>query len=139
MLVLLSIRPPHVENIFAGLKTFEYRRRVFSRTDVRTVLVYCTKPIGKIVGEFDIDGVLQDNPERLWRKTREGSGISKRYFLDYFAGRDLGFALKIGKVRLFSEQLDPNDLIANFFPPQSYMYMAENRYVQNLPIRKMTT
>jgi predicted transcriptional regulator len=139
MLVLLSIRPPHVENIFSGLKTFEYRRKLFSRTDVRTVLVYCTKPIGKIVGEFDIDGVIQDKPERLWLKTRAGSGITKQYFQDYFFGREVGFALKIGDVRLFSKQLDPRDLIANFFPPQSYMYMAENRFVRNRPNQKIVS
>ncbi|MFK4534267.1 putative transcriptional regulator [Bradyrhizobium ottawaense] len=71
MLALLSIKPVHTENIFSGRKTFEYRRKVFARSDVRTVLVYCTKPVGKLVGEFDIDEILQDSPSRLWKQTRK--------------------------------------------------------------------
>ena len=62
MRVLLSIRPEHVENIRSGIKTFEFRRRIFARRDVRTVLIYCTRPVGRLVGEFDIAEILEDEP-----------------------------------------------------------------------------
>lgn len=125
MLALLSIRPIHAENIFSGRKTFEYRRKVFARTDVRTVLVYCTKPVGKLIGEFDIDAILQASPSSLWKQTSKGSGISERYFHDYFAGCKLAYALKIGQVRRFKKCIDPQDIIVDFSPPQSFMYMQE--------------
>jgi predicted transcriptional regulator len=127
MLVLLSIRPPHVANIIAGVKTFEFRRKVFARSDVRTVLIYCTKPVGKLVGEFDIADILRDKPDRLWRRTRRGSGISKQYFDNYFTGLDQGFAIKIGEVRVFAEHIHPTMLIKNFTPPQSYRYISHAR------------
>lgn len=127
MKVLLSINPEHVENIFRGSKTFEFRRKVFARKDVTTVIVYCTMPVGKIVGEFDIDTILMDAPEEIWKKTRYGSGITRAFFDQYFSGREIAYALKIGEVREYDEYVNPNDVLDNFTPPQSYMYMKEER------------
>jgi predicted transcriptional regulator len=127
MKVLLSINPEHVENIFRGVKTFEFRRKVFARKDVKTVIVYCTMPVGKIVGEFDIESILVDQPREIWKKTHGGSGISEDFFFQYFSGREVAYALKIGDVREYDEHVDPNDILDNFSPPQSYMYMREER------------
>jgi predicted transcriptional regulator len=124
MLVLLSIRPPHVENILSGRKTFEFRRRLFARREVTRALIYCTKPVGRFVAEFEIDDILSDSPEKLWRKTRSGSGISKRFFDDYFANRSEAFALQIGKVRQYARHVVPSEVLANFTPPQSFMYVS---------------
>lgn len=126
MLALLSIRPIHAENIFSGFKTFEYRRKVFARQDIRTVLVYSTKPVGKLIGEFDIERILEDRPTDLWKHTRKGSGISEQYFYDYFAGCKLGYALKIARVRRFKVSVDPRDVIADFTAPQSFRYVQEH-------------
>lgn len=123
MHVLLSIRPEHVANILAGTKTFEFRRRVFARREIRTVLIYCTKPVGCFVGEFEIERILKDRPDRLWKKTKSGSGISKKYFDTYFAGRGEAFALQIGKVRAFARHVVPSDVMDDFTPPQSFMYV----------------
>jgi predicted transcriptional regulator len=127
MRVLLSIRPAHAENILNGIKTFEFRRKMFGRREIRTVLIYCTMPIGRLVGEFDIVDVLTARPEELWVATRHGSGISKSYFDAYFEGRDLAYALQIGEVRPFDEPIAPADMFANFTPPQSFMYVPGKR------------
>lgn len=125
MRVLLSIKPVHVENILSGVKTFEFRRKLFTRRDVRTVLIYCTRPVGRLVGEFDIAEILKDHPDRLWLRTRSGSGISKEYFDGYFSGRTEAYALKIGEVRRFASHVDPSDIVENFSPPQSFMYVEK--------------
>lgn len=127
MRVLLSIRPEHVENILSGAKTFEFRRKVFSRRDIKTVLIYCTRPVGRLVGEFDIADILADHPDKLWLKTRSGSGISKEYYDGYFCGRTQAYALKIGAVRPFAEHINPSQVIENFTPPQSFMYVGHQR------------
>src|SRR5689334_12915249 len=127
MRVLLSIKPVHVENILSGVKTFEFRRKLFTRRDVKTVLIYCTRPVGRLVGEFDIAEILKDHPDRLWLRTRSGSGISKEYFDGYFCGRTEAYALKIGEVRPFASYVDPADLVENFSPPQSFMYVEKQR------------
>jgi predicted transcriptional regulator len=123
MLVLLSIRPAHVANILAGTKTFEFRRRIFARKDIKRVLIYCTKPVGRFVGEFEIADILCERPDRLWKKTRSGSGISKEFFDTYFEGREAGYALRIGRVRAFSKHIVPGEVIQDFSPPQSFMYV----------------
>jgi predicted transcriptional regulator len=123
MRVLLSIKPIHVENIVKGVKTFEFRRRIFSRRDVCTILIYCTQPVGRLVGEFDIAKILEDEPEALWASTAAGSGISKSFFDLYFEGRSKAFALQIGALRLFDRPVCPRDWFENFTPPQSYMYV----------------
>lgn len=127
MRVLLSIRPPHVDNILNGTKRFEFRRRLFNRRDVQTVLVYCTRPVGRLVAEFDIAELLEDEPEQLWERTREHSGICKTYYDEYFSGRDRAYAIAIGELRVYAEPIRPATIIENFTPPQSYRYVpAEN-------------
>jgi predicted transcriptional regulator len=126
MRVLLSIKPVHVENIRRGLKIFEFRRRLFARRDIQTVLIYCTMPVGRLVGEFDIANILEDEPEALWAVTAAGSGISKDFFDTYFQGRSRAFALQIGTLRLYNEPICPRDWFDNFTPPQSYMYVPSD-------------
>ncbi|ADU13152.1 hypothetical protein [Asticcacaulis excentricus] len=124
MRVLLSIKPEHVANIIAGRKIFEFRRRLFARRDIKTVLIYATMPVGRFVGEFDIETILEEDPEALWSKTKFGSGISKDFYDSYFAGRTTAYALKICNLRIFHEPVRPLDVIDDFTPPQSYMYVA---------------
>ena len=53
--VLLSVKPRFAEAILAGLKTFEFRRAIFRRTDIKTVVLYASSPTCKVVGEFTIE------------------------------------------------------------------------------------
>ena len=124
MRVLLSIKPEFVERIFAGTKCFEFRRRAFGRA-VSTVVVYATRPVGKIVGEFDVETILADSPPELWDKTAEYSGITRAFFDAYYEGRDVAYALKISSYRLYPEPIDPEEMFEDFTPPQSYMYVDE--------------
>lgn len=123
MQVLLSIRPVHVANILSGAKRFEFRRKIFTRRDVSSVLIYSTMPVGRLVAEFEIAEILEDEPDRLWSRTHAGSGISKDYYDAYFEGRDTAFALRIGTLTVFKTPIEPGKLIDNFTPPQSYRYV----------------
>jgi predicted transcriptional regulator len=133
MRVLLSIKPEHALNILSGHKTYEFRRRLFSR-DVTTVVIYCTRPIGKLLGEFLIEEFIESTPASLWRRTAKGSGISKAYFDECFAGRERAFAIQIGKVTRYEEQLEPDDWLKDFTPPQSYMYVTSER-LKRAPVK----
>ena len=64
--VLLSVKPQFAEAILAGKKTFEFRRAVFRRENVRTVVLYASSPTRKVVGEFIIDEVLSLHLDALW-------------------------------------------------------------------------
>lgn len=104
---------------------FEYRKRIFKER-IESVVVYSTRPVGKIIGEFLIDEILTDSPVKLWEKTNKYSGISKDFFMDYFNNRDHAFALKIKRFIEYENPLDPYEVIENFVPPQSFMYIEDD-------------
>ena len=88
MKALLSIKPEFVEEIIEGRKKFEYRKKVFKRSDISSIVVYATKPYGKVVGEFEIETILEENIDKLWSDTKHLSGISEEFFYEYFKDRD---------------------------------------------------
>lgn len=122
MKVILSIKPEFVEKIFSGEKQYEYRRKVFKQ-EVDSVIIYATKPIGKFVGEFKIEDIIHDKPEKIWRLTKKSSGISYNYFKEYFIDRTEGFALKITDLDIYKNPIDPFKAIPNFTAPQSFRYI----------------
>ena len=123
MNVILSIRPNFCKMIFCGQKVYEYRKRIFTRSDVDKVYVYASKPICKIVGFFTIDEVIEDTKTNIWAKTHIGSGISKEYFDAYFKNSDTAYAIKIGQVVKLDNPIDPKSVIKDFHAPQNFMYM----------------
>ena len=123
MNVILSIRPNFCKMIFCGQKVYEYRKRIFTCSDVDKVYVYATKPICRIVGFFTIDEVIEDSPNNMWKMTHEGSGITKEYFDAYFRGCDMAHAIAIGEVVKFDTPIDPKEVIKNFTAPQNYRYV----------------
>ncbi|GIO28296.1 ASCH domain-containing protein [Ornithinibacillus bavariensis] len=124
MKVLLSIKPEFVHKIFSGEKKYEYRRSIFKRQDVESIIVYSTKPEGKIVGELIIDKIIDRNIELLWSETQEYSGISYDYFKSYFQDKDKGYAIKIKEAILYDEPISPYDSIDGFKAPQSFCYIG---------------
>ncbi|WP_298756825.1 ASCH domain-containing protein [uncultured Campylobacter sp.] len=122
MTALLSIKPEFAEAIFNGTKRFEFRKVNFKKK-VNKIKVYATKPIGKIIGEFIIDDILEDTPEKLWDKTQTYAGIDKNRYLRYFTGRDVGFAIKIKSTKRYQRPICPYSEYPNFVAPQSFMYI----------------
>jgi predicted transcriptional regulator len=125
MKVLLSIKPEFAERIFDGTKRYEFRKAVYANRAVQTVVVYVTQPVGRIVGEFDVDGIVEAAPECLWAETHAHAGITRDFFDTYFEGRGRAFAIQVGEVRRYDTPLVPGDVIANFTAPQSYMYVDD--------------
>jgi len=121
MKVLLSIKPEFVDKIIKGEKRFEYRRKIFKK-DVESIIIYASSPWKKIIGEFFIEEILADDPDILWSKTFRFSGVEKEFFMDYFKGSGIGYAIKIGKLELYKEPYDITELVNT--PPQSYAYIT---------------
>ncbi len=123
MNVILSIRPTFCQSIFEGKKVYEYRKRLFKRTDIDKVYIYATKPTCKIVGYFTIDEVIEDKKSYMWEKTHKDGGINKEYFDAYFKNCDIAHAIKIGEVVKFDTPIAPKEVIKNFTAPQNYRYV----------------
>ena len=122
MRVLLSIKPEFAEKILNGTKRYEFRKQNFSK-NVETVVIYATKPVGKIVGEFKLKAVLEGTPEQIWQQTEKFSGIHKSFFDAYYRNRKKAYALQTEDVVRYAEPLEPKDFMADFVAPQSYRYI----------------
>lgn len=114
--IIVSINPRHVNNIINGPKKYEYHTRIASK-DVNKLLIYETAPIKKA----EIVEVLSLDPNTLWEQTKDYSGISKKFFGEYFKNRSVAYAYKLGKVKVYDE---PKSLIEFGLrtAPQSFAY-----------------
>lgn len=122
MKVLLSIKPQHAEKIFEGTKNFEFRRAIFKNKNIKTVVVYASSPVQKVIGEFEIEEIIKDELKSLWLQTMDKAGIAESFFYEYFVGKKEGYAIKIKNVVKFpiAKCLKKE---FNVNPPQSFLYL----------------
>jgi len=120
--VLLSIKPEFALKIFDGSKKYEYRRVIFKSREVARVVVYASDPIRQVIGEFEIEDILYEEPQSLWAKTKRHAGLSKSRFFDYFTNKSKGYAIKVKATRVYDSPLPLSSLMISA-PPQSYMYL----------------
>lgn len=122
MKVVLSIKPEFANKIFDGSKKFEFRKAIFKNCDVKSVIVYASSPVQKVIGEFEIGKIFNDNLENLWDLTKEYAGITEDYFYEYFSEREKGFAIQIKHMEKYE---NPKCLKTDFnlHPPQSFAYV----------------
>lgn len=119
--IMLSIHPKYVEAIFSGEKKFEFRKTKF-KDDVKKVIIYSTNPIKKVVGEFIVDMIIEQEPKNLWELYKEHSGISKEDFFKYYEKKKTGFALKIGELKRYEKSKDLSEYGMKT-APQSFAYI----------------
>ena len=120
-IILMSIKPEYVEQIFSGRKKYEYRKKPCKQT-IDKIIVYSSFPVQKVVGELIIDEVLHKKKEIIWDETNIYGGINKDKYDKYFEKNDYAIAYKIKKFIIYDEQkslMDYNIKTA----PQSYIYI----------------
>lgn len=122
MKVVLSIKPEFANKIFDGSKKFEFRKSIFKNKEVKSIIVYASSPVQKVIGEFEIGKIYHKDIETLWKITKDASGISKEYFDQYFLDREKGFAIQVKKKKKYKkEKCLRKDF--NLHPPQSFAYI----------------
>lgn len=119
MNAILSIKPQFVEEIVAGKKKFEYRKSVFKQP-VEKVYVYASAPISKVIGEFQPMDVVAGTPGDVWKDTKKFSGITKKFFDEYYKGRKTAYAIVIQNFVKYDCQVN---LPKGMHAPQSYCYV----------------
>jgi len=82
--ILPLFKPEFADKILSGDKRYEFRKVLFKK-NVDTIVIYATMPVGKIIGEFKVEDILQDKPASLWDRTKEYSGITQGFFNQYLA------------------------------------------------------
>lgn len=125
MNAILSIKPRFVDEIIAGRKGYEFRKKGFKH-EVSKVFVYASSPVCKIIGEFKLGDIIEGTPEKIWELTGKKSGITKSYFDEYFMSHSVGFALEIKTFKKYDQPINPYDTIKGFHAPQSFCYTEAN-------------
>lgn len=122
MKVVLSIKPEYAYKIFEGTKKFEFRKTIFKNKNVTSIIVYASSPVQKVIGEFEIGEILNDDLDVLWNRTKKYSGITEDFFYEYFSEKDKGFAIQVKNKKKYKE---PKCLRSDFNlnPPQSFAYI----------------
>lgn len=119
---ILSIKPIYANAILKGVKTVEFRKRVFKK-NVDKIFIYSSSPTKMIVGYFTFSNIVEDTPENLWKTFQKVGGINKVDFFDYYKETEKGFGIVIKEVVKFDVEKDPMEFIENFTAPQSYVYL----------------
>ena len=117
MNAILSIKPEYVSEINAGRKRFEYRKAVFARP-VDKVYIYSSAPVSKVVGEFVPAEIIAGEPAEVWEKTKAFSGITEKFYKEYFCGKSVAYAIEIKNLVIYDEPK-----VLPFHAPQSYRYV----------------
>jgi len=122
MKVVLSIKPEFAFKIFEGTKKFEFRKAIFKNSNVKSVIVYASSPVQKVIGEFEIGEILNDDLDTLWNRTKKYSGITEDFFYEYFSEKETGFAIRVKKKKKYKvAKCLWSDYKLN--PPQSFAYL----------------
>lgn len=123
MRILLSVKPTFVHEIMIGKKLFEFRKQLFKHTEVKTIVIYASSPICKIVGEFEIGVIIKDTPKKVWEITKSFSGVSESFYFQYFRNKNVAYAIGITNIIEYPEPLSLQDFGEGLKPPQSFCYI----------------
>ncbi|SDF78365.1 hypothetical protein [Sporomusa acidovorans] len=124
--ILLPINPKHINNIFQGIKRYEFRKTRCRQSNVGKLIMYATSPIMRVVGEAVIDEIIVDEPAKVWEQTQDFAGINEEFFYSYFEGKGQAVAYKLSKVVKYENPLTLSDIGINFIP-QSLVYVKAKR------------
>ena len=122
-IVLLSIKPAYADAIFAGRKTIEFRRSRIA-ADIDIVLVYATRPVGQVVGWFEVAGVVESTPSKLWRDYSDQGGIDRHSYVDYFSDTGKAFGILVRRATRLTAPARLEQISPGIRPPQSFQYLA---------------
>lgn len=120
--MLLSINPEYVESIIQGKKLYEYRK-FRCRDDVDRIIIYATAPQKQVVGEAEIGDIVEDDILTVWHQTKKYSGITYKFFRQYYKGKKKAVAYQLKNLVIYDEPLTLED-IGIPCAPQSYRYVS---------------
>ena len=122
--LLMSINPEHVENILAGKKKYEFRKKK-CKEQIDSIVIYSTAPVMKVVAEVEVKDIIEDTPQIVWKRTSNAAGVDKKYFYKYYSGRNTAVAYVLGCVTRFESPRNLTDYGVKA-APQSYVYIRKN-------------
>lgn len=119
--ILLSIKPEYAKVILDGQKEYEFRKRR-CKTGVNKIVFYSTAPESKVVGEAEIEDIIEGSPSKIWELAKKASGITRAKYCAYYHGYHNAVAYKLKNVVVYDPPKELSDYeIAH--APQSFIYL----------------
>lgn len=119
--MLLSIKPKYAKVILQGEKEYEFRKKR-CRDDITKIVFYSSSPQKQVVGEAEIEEIIEGSPTRIWEIAKHAAGITRKAFYDYYRGRHTAVAYKLKNVVVYEEPKELSDYGISH-APQSYVYL----------------
>jgi len=135
---LFSIRPIYAEEILAGRKRVEFRRRPLP-DDVTHVVIYATAPVSQVVGAFEVENVDCTTPSKAWQHYHEVGGIEQDAFDSYFDGTEQAHVICIRQVEAVDRPFPLSEIDELLRPPQSFLYLRDRRLLRTSHLLQRTT
>lgn len=136
--LLISLEERHADNILAGTKNVELRRRTMHVNEGDFVWLYVKKPIGAVVGYAVVGECTTGAPASVWRRFGSVSGLMKSEFMSYFNGAAAAFALGVDAPKALMRPVALADLRGaspGFHPPQFYCRLDSGSVLRDLLTR----
>ena len=119
--MLLSIKPEYAKAILQGKKQFEFRK-TRCKEGINRIIFYASSPQKEVVGEAEIDEILEDTPARIWEQAKSAPGVSKKFFNTYYAGKNKAIAYRLKNVVVYDNPHSLSDYGIEH-APQSFVYV----------------
>lgn len=120
--ILMPINPEYVDEILSGRKKYEYRKIKAKRKNIDKIVIYSTSPIMRVVAEVDVEEIIEDSPENLWKQTKRYSGVTEDFYSKYYNNRKIAIAYKLGNITVYDKPKKLCDIGINY-APQSFIYL----------------
>jgi predicted transcriptional regulator len=121
--ILISVHSKHVENMLAGRKTVELRRRSLRVLPGTQVWIYCTQPTAQVSAVATIKGIFTASPNEIWQLYGQRSGLIRSEFDSYFEQSETGCAIVLSNIRRLKTPLSLHAIrkkAKRFHPPQFF-------------------
>lgn len=130
--ILISLIPQHASNIYAGIKSVEFRRRRLNISVGTLIWIYEKVPTGAITGCATVKSVITNSPEDIWNLYSSISGLAKSDFFEYFKNSRYACAIELTEVAQLETPLtlvQLRHLKSSFQPPQFFTRLSEKNTV----------
>lgn len=126
--LVMSLKPKFARAVISGDKHVEIRRSFASRWVDERVCIYSSAPDQRLVGEANIQKVINADPEQIWSLYGPEMCCDRAEFDAYAKGASELAAIRLSQVVKYDRPVPLADIRAlnrHFSPPQSYRTVTE--------------
>jgi len=127
--LLISVRPKFAARILSGEKTIELRRLRPKVSSGDNLLFYISSPDKNLGAISKIKKITTARLDLLWKEVKDNASVTHEEFMDYFKGRDSGYAIYFSKIKKFNNPIELEnirEIIPGFTAPQSFRYFSNH-------------